>query len=139
MKLILVRNIMHTSIQAVFKNSFMMNLHSLVLRFSQNQSTNVMKTAHITPLNIKIFFIQNKEGFNFVSGKPSSDFDNTQITVPDGPPSLTPYTKANIRDGYAIPQESQLYHKSKNTNYLENKIGLELFTLLSKSTPNSIT
>ena len=32
-------------------------------------------------------FIQYKEGFN------------------DGPPSLTPYTKASIRDGYVIPQE----------------------------------
>ena len=58
-------------------------------------------------------FIQYKEGFNFVSGKPSSDFDNTHITVPDGPPSQTPYTKANIRDGYVIPQESQLYQKSE--------------------------
>ena len=52
-------------------------------------------------------FIQYKEGFNFVSGKPSSDFDNTHITVPDGPPSLA------LRDGYVIPQESQLYHKSE--------------------------
>ena len=58
-------------------------------------------------------FIQYKEGFNFVSGKPSPDFDDTHITVPDGPPSLTAYTKANIRDGYVIPQESQLYHKSE--------------------------
>ena len=58
-------------------------------------------------------FIQYKEGFNFVSGKPSCDFDNTHITVPDGVPSLTPYTKANIGDGYVIPQESQLYHKSE--------------------------
>ena len=44
-------------------------------------------------------FIQYKEGFNFVSGKPSPGFDNTHITLPDGPPSLTPYTKAIIRDG----------------------------------------
>ena len=86
------------------------------------------------------FFIQYKGGFNFVSGKPSSDFDNTHITVPDGPPSLTPSTKANIRDGYVIPQESQLYHKSeKKTNYLENKIGLAQFTLVYKSMRNSIT
>ena len=58
-------------------------------------------------------FIQHKEGFIFVSGKPSPDFDDTHITVPDRPPFLTPYTKANIRDGYVIPQESHLYHKSK--------------------------
>ena len=56
-------------------------------------------------------FIQNKEGFIFVSEKPSPDFDNTHITVPDGPPSLTPYTKTNIRDGHVVSQESQLYHK----------------------------
>ena len=53
------------------------------------------------------------KSFNFVSGKPSPDFDNTHITVPDGSPSLTPYTKANIRDGYVIPQESQLYQSEK--------------------------
>ena len=56
-------------------------------------------------------FIQYKEGFSFVSGTPSSDFDNSHITIPDGPPFLTPYTKANIRDGYVIPQESKLYNK----------------------------
>ena len=49
-------------------------------------------------------FIQYKEGFNFDSGKPSPDFDGTHMTVLDGPSSLTPYTKANIRDGYVIPQ-----------------------------------
>ena len=58
-------------------------------------------------------FIQYKEGFNVISGTPSPDFENTHITVPNGRPSSTPYTKANIRDGYVIPQESQLYHKSE--------------------------
>ena len=43
-------------------------------------------------------FIQYKEGFNFVTGKPSSDFDDVHVTIFDGPPPLTPYTKANIRD-----------------------------------------
>ena len=57
-------------------------------------------------------FIQNQEGFNFVSGKSSPDFDDIHVIDPEGPPSLTPYTKANIRDGYVIPQKSQLYHKS---------------------------
>ena len=33
-------------------------------------------------------FIQNKEGFNFVSGKPSPDFDDTHITAPDGRTTL---------------------------------------------------
>ena len=59
------------------------------------------------------FFVQYKEGYYFVSGKPSSDFEDTHIAVPEGPSSLTPNTKANIRDGYVIPQESQLYPKSE--------------------------
>ena len=58
-------------------------------------------------------FIQYQEGFIFVSGKLSPDFENTHVTIPDGPPSLTPYTKANICDGYVFPQESKLYQKSK--------------------------
>ena len=66
-------------------------------------------------------FIQYKEGFNFISGKRSLNFDNTQITVPDGTPSLTPYTKANIRDGYVIPQESQLNHKSEKYELLRKQ------------------
>ena len=35
-KLFLVTNTMHTCIQALFKNTYMINLHSLVLRFSKN-------------------------------------------------------------------------------------------------------
>ena len=61
-------------------------------------------------------FIQYKEDFNFVSGKPSPDLNNTHITVADGPPYLTPYIKANIRDGYVIPQESQLYIDSETSS-----------------------
>ena len=53
-------------------------------------------------------FIQHREGFNLVSGKPSPDIDEKHVIVPERPASLTPYTKANIRDGYVIPQESQL-------------------------------
>ena len=68
MKLILVINTMHTCIQVAFKNTFTINPHVLVLRFSQNPSTNVMKTAHIMPLNIKIFDkIQRR--FQFFLGK----------------------------------------------------------------------
>ena len=61
MKLILVINAMHTCIQVVFKNTFMMKPHSLVSRFSQNTSTNAMKTAHITPHNIKTFLYNIKK------------------------------------------------------------------------------
>ena len=58
-------------------------------------------------------FIQYREVFNFVSGKPSPDFDCIHIIFPKGTLSLTPYTQANIPDGYVIPKESKLYHKSE--------------------------
>ena len=61
MELILVINTMHTCIQVVFKNTFKMYPHFLVMRFSQNLSTNVMKTAHIMPLNIKTFLYNTKK------------------------------------------------------------------------------
>ena len=66
-------------------------------------------------------FIQYQEGFYFVSGKTSPDFDDIHITIPGGPPSLIPYTKANIRDRYVIRQESQLYHKSKKYELLRKQ------------------
>ena len=37
-------------------------------------------------------FIQYREGFNFVSGKPSPEFDRVHPTIPEGQPSFTPYT-----------------------------------------------
>ena len=33
--------------------------------------------------------------------------------APNKPPCLTPYTKANIKNGYVIQEETKLYHKSK--------------------------
>ena len=35
-------------------------------------------------------FIQYQEGFNFVSVRPSSEFDDMHIMAPNKPPSLTP-------------------------------------------------
>ena len=83
-------------------------------------------------------FIQYKESFNFVTGTPSSHFDDAHVTISDGPPPLTPYAKAKIRDGYVIPQESKMYSKSEKTNSFVNKTGLAQFTLMSKSMLNSI-
>ena len=60
----------------------------------------------------QVFFIQYREGFTFISGKTSPEFDCVHVTIPEGPPSLTPYTKAGIRDGYVIPHDTQVYHKS---------------------------
>ena len=56
-------------------------------------------------------FIQYHEGFNFVTGKPSSHFDDIHVVGPNKPPSITPYRKANIKDGYVIPEELKLYRK----------------------------
>ena len=138
MKLILVTNIMHMCTQAISKNTYMMKPHSLVLRFSQKQSTNVMKTAHIMPHNIKTLLYNIKKVLIF-SPENRPPILITHITVPDVPRSLTPYTMQ-------ISAMDMFFHKShksttnkKNTNYIENKIGLAQYTLMSKSMLNSIT
>ena len=50
-------------------------------------------------------FVQCIEGFNFLTGKASAEFKDTHVTVPEGAPPITPYTKANIRKRYVTPQE----------------------------------
>ena len=44
-------------------------------------------------------FIQYNEGFTFVTGKASQKFVDIHITIPNEAPSLTLYTKADIRNG----------------------------------------
>ena len=44
---------------------------------------------------------------------PSPGFNDIHIMAPDKPPNLTPYTKARIKNGYVIPEETKLYHKSE--------------------------
>ena len=73
-------------------------------------------------------FIQYHEGFNFVTGKALQDFKDAHLTISNNAPSLTHYTKADIHNGYAIPQESPVYRQSKNTKLLKNKSGLILYT-----------
>ena len=51
------------------------------------------------PHNTKTIFIQYNEGFNFITGKASGEFKDTHVTVPEGAPPITLYTKANIRNG----------------------------------------
>ena len=58
-------------------------------------------------------FIQYQEGFNFASGTPSSDFHNVHVISPNNSSPITPYTKAKIKNGYVIPEETQLYDKSE--------------------------
>ena len=59
-------------------------------------------------------FIQYQEGSTFVSGTPSSHFDDIHVIGPNKPPSITPYTKANIKDGYVVPEDLKLYRKFEN-------------------------
>ena len=58
-------------------------------------------------------FVQNNEGFNFITGKTLAEFKDTHVTVPEGAPPITTNTEANIRNGYVIPQESPVYRKSE--------------------------
>ena len=50
---------------------------------------------------------------NFITGKASAKFKDVHITIPNGALSITQYTKADIRNGYIIPQESPVYGKSE--------------------------
>ena len=120
-KLLLTTSTCHTCLLAVFKKIFMRNLHSHVLKYSQNPFLNVMKSGPRDATQYQDIFIQYREGFNFVSGNPSPDFDNKHVTFPDGPPFSTLYTKANIRDGYVTPQESKLYHKSEKYEFFRKQ------------------
>ena len=52
-------------------------------------------------------FIQCK-GFNFATGKASEEFKDDHIIISNNAHSVTPYTKANIQNGYVIPQESKV-------------------------------
>ena len=68
-------------------------------------------------------FVQYKEGFNFVTGKASAEFKDVHVTIPEGAPPLTPYAKADIRNGYVIPQESPVYRKSEKYElFLKTKL-----------------
>ena len=62
----------------------------------------------------KDIFIQYHEGFDFLTGKDSEEFRNVHKAIPNKAPSITPYTKADIRNGFVIPKESQVYGKSEN-------------------------
>ena len=76
----------------------MMNQYSLVFNYSLKFFIIVMIIALIKRHNFKIFFIQYQEGFNFVTGKPPYEFKDVHLSVPNKSPSITPYTKADIRN-----------------------------------------
>ena len=58
-------------------------------------------------------FVQYREGFNFVTGKPSAEIKDLHLNISEGALSLTRYTKADIRDAYVIPQESPVHRQSE--------------------------
>ena len=90
-----------------------------VSKFYQNLSTNVTKTTH-TMLHITIFF-QYLEGFNFIKGKATVEFKDVHVNIPNQAPSITPYTKPDIRNGYIVPEESAVYHKSENYEFFRKQ------------------
>ena len=54
--------------------------------------------------------------------KPRRNLKKYTIPRPNKSPSVTPYKKADIRNGYVIPQESQVYRKSeKYENFRKQK------------------
>ena len=77
---------------------------------------------------IQDIFVHYQEGFSFVTGKASAEFKDVHTTIPNGAPSITPYTTANIRSGHAIPQESPVYRKSEKYKLFRKKNGLVLST-----------
>ena len=101
---------MHTCTQFVSK-TFLMNQPFLALRCSLNLFTIVMRIALILLHNLKIFL--QYQGFNFVTDKASKEFKDIHLIMPNKASYFTPYTKADIRNGYVIPQESQADPKSE--------------------------
>ena len=52
-------------------------------------------------------FVQYHEGYNFVTGKVYHDFKDVRLSITNKTHSATHYTKADVRNRYVIPQESQ--------------------------------
>ena len=69
-------------------------------------------TSLVTLHNIKVIFLRYQEGFNFETGKVSEILKDEHVTIPKKAPSITSYTKADICNGYVIPQETRVYRKS---------------------------
>ena len=66
-------------------------------------------------------FFHYKESFNSDRGKPSAELKDVHLTIPNDAPSITRYTKANVRYGFVIPQESPVYNKSENYKFFNKQ------------------
>ena len=95
---------MHTCTLVVSRHTFLMNPHFLGLRFSQNLSHKCKEDRPYYAKQYQDIVIQYNECFNFITGEASAEFKDTTVAVPEGAPPITPYTKAEIRNGYNIPQ-----------------------------------
>ena len=67
-------------------------------------------------------FVQYHENYNFITSKASADFKDEHITIPNGAPSITLYTKTDMRNGYVIPQKSPVYRKSEKNELIRKKL-----------------
>ena len=61
------------------------------------------------------------KGLKYITRKASAKFKDAHVTVPEGSPPITNYTKANIRNGYVIPQESLNYRKPEKHELLRKQ------------------
>ena len=69
----------------------------------------------------QVIFVQYQESFNFITSKASTDFKDQRITIPNGTPSITPHTKADIRNVYVITQESIVHRKSEKYDLIRKQ------------------
>ena len=62
---------------------------------------------------------------NVIAVKTSAEFKDAHVTIPEGAPPITPYNKANIQNGYVLPQESPVYRKPENYEHFrkQNRFG----------------
>ena len=97
----------------------MTNQQFPVLKYSLNVFINIRRIALITQHNIKIFLHNITEGFDFVTDKASQEFKEVHLTIPNKTPSTTPYTKADIGNGYVIPARKFIVNL-KNANFFVN-------------------
>ena len=67
-------------------------------------------------------FDQYQEGFYFITGKRSAELKDVQMTILNGAPEITPYTQADICNGYVIPHETPVYPKPKKYELFREQI-----------------
>ena len=105
---------MHASMIVTFKSTLMVNGHFVVSKYSLNSSIKVMRFARFMLHSIKIYLYKTTK-FLILSqvNYQVKKIKDVHLTIPIQAPSIRRYTKADIGNGYVIPQESQVYRKSE--------------------------